>query len=410
MSCRAFGISIVLSAIASCSVFADYESTVLEDMPFAYFRFEDAAGASELADSSGNGASGYDITDVEFQQDGIVGKAGEFLGSSSIVTDIDFDPSADGLNQWTIETWFYTTGVEEIEDPETGDFIEVVRDQQVYIAQKDGGGLGRSNVLISAQRQPGSFIGGNTTNAFDPATSDFLQPEQWYHFVVAANADEDELYFYVNGEPSELNPQFPGNNGIEPADGEWVIGSHKNQGAQFFEGLLDEIAFYDKILSPERIKAHYDAAMGVAGVPGDYNNNGQRDVADLDLLTAGVAAGDAAFDLNGDGATDNNDRLFWINDLSNTWVGDSNFDGEFSSADFVKVFTSAKYETGAAANWGEGDWNGDGLFSSSDFVQAFAAGSYEQGPRAGGLMVVPEPTSAALSLLGLISLFAWRRK
>ena len=190
---------------------ADYESVVLEDKPFAYFRFEDPAGAIELADSSGNGNSGLEVNDVEFQREGIVGKAGEFFGISSIVTDLDFDPSADGLNQWTIESWFYSTGVEEIEDPENpGEFIEVIADQQVYISQKDGDGLGRSNVLISANRQPGSFIGGGTTNAIDPAENDFVQPEQWYHFVVAANADEDELFFYVNGEPSELNPHFPG--------------------------------------------------------------------------------------------------------------------------------------------------------------------------------------------------------
>lgn len=140
-------------------------------------------------------------------------------------------------------------------------------------------------------------------------------------------------------------------------------------------------------------------AAGV-GVPGDYNGNGMRDVEDLDLQAAGVAAGDLAFDLNGDGSVNFGDREEWIS-LTNTYFGDSNFDGEFSSADFVTVFVPALYETGQAAGFAEGDWNGDGVFNSSDFVTAFASGGYEKGPLPGGLMTVPEPSSLVLLLLGV---------
>ena len=99
----------------------------------------------------------------------------------------------------------YTTGVEEIEDPDTGDLIEVVADQQVYIAQKDGFGLGRSDMLISADRQLGSYIGGATTNAFDPLDHDPTPFETWLHFVMTYDSSNEEIYFYVDGEPSELN-------------------------------------------------------------------------------------------------------------------------------------------------------------------------------------------------------------
>ncbi|MCA9213834.1 MAG: hypothetical protein KDB27_12270, partial [Planctomycetales bacterium] len=133
-----------------------------------------------------------------------------------------------------------------------------------------------------------------------------------------------------------------------------------------------------------------DIFEATSGVEGDFNANGERDVADIDLLTGGMQANDAAFDLNGDGNTDYADRVHWVETLSNTYIGDSNFDGEFSSADFVAVFTTAKYETGQPATWAEGDWNGDGLFSSSDFVAAFSGAGYEQGTRDGGLQVVPE--------------------
>ena len=145
------------------------------------------------------------------------------------------------------------------------------------------------------------------------------------------------------------------------------------------------------------------------GLTGDYNENGELDAGDLDLQAAGIQAGDLAFDLNGDGATDFNDRLAWVRDGKSTWIGDANLDGEFNSSDFVSVFTAGLFETGLAARWGEGDWNGDGVFSSGDFVAAFTDGGFELGPRVAAN--VPEPTGvAAVGLVGIGLLYHLRRR
>ena len=302
--------------------------------------------------------------------------------------------------------------MEEIEDPDNpGEFIDVVRGEQVYISQKDGTGLGRSNVLISRDRQPGSFIGGATTNAIDPLENDPVQPETWYHFVMVGDNEADEILFYINGEPSELNPQFPGANGIEPADGEWVIGSHKNQGAQFFEGLLDEIAFYEYQLPVDRIKAHYEAGV-IDDIPGDFDGDRMLTATDIDMLTRAIneMSMDSQFDVDQSGELDDGDRLFWIGALRGTHVGDSNLDGEFSSSDFVAVFQAGEYEDGIAENsgWATGDWNGDFEFNTSDFVIAFQHGGFEQGPIGARAHTVPEPTGCFLAIVATVFL-AYRR-
>ena len=401
-------LTLLFSISAASIAVADYESAVLEDQPFAYYRFEDAEGSDELADSSGNGNIGWEVINVEFGQPGVAGSnSGEFFGDSSIVTELSFDPSD---TSWTIETWFYTTAVEEIEDPDNpGEFIEVVADQQVYVSQKDGTGLGRSNVLISANRQPGSFIGGATTDALDPFDADPLSPDEWYHFVMAYDMDEEELLFYVNGEPSDLNPQFPGANGVEPADGEWVIGSHKNQGIQFFTGLLDEIAFYNRVLSEDRVRAHFDAAQNNVGIPGDYNGDSVVDAADADLQSAAMKDPNpdlGTYDENDDGMVDFEDRKIWVHEHRGTWVGDANLDDEFNSGDFVDVFAAGLYETTRMAGWTMGDWNGDMVFDSGDFVVAFSDGGYEMGPR---VPAVPEPSSVMLLAIAALGLLRLRR-
>ena len=174
-------------------------------------------------------------------------------------------------------------------------------------------------------------------------------------------------------------------------------------GAPFFDNLTtDGLTLIEAAIN-------YGLGLTTAGDPGDYNGNGELDAEDIDQLSAAVEGGlaDGKFDLNSDGSVNADDRLFWINELVNTYVGDSNLDGEFNSSDFVVVFTAGKYESGEAATYAEGDWNGDMLFNSSDFVAAFGQGGYERGPKPAA---VPEPSSMGSGLVLLaIFVFTLRR-
>lgn len=127
-----------------------------------------------------------------------------------------------------------------------------------------------------------------------------------------------------------------------------------------------------------------------------------RDTGDIDLLSAAISNNDtdSQFDVNGDGSVNAADRTTRVEVLTDTYFGDSNFDGQFNSSDLVTVFGAAKYEKGVEANWSERDWNGDGLFNSSDFVAAFSGGGYEGGERAGVLPPVPEPSSLIPLVIG----------
>lgn len=369
---------------------ATYEEEVLADNPFVYYRFNESEG-NVAADSSGNGHDGVYV-DVELGETSAgegLGTAARFDGVSSLIEVPVLEFESDFL---TIETWLNV------------DFIIGRCCTSVFSPTGWEPGWLHYNLGESA-RVEFALNSGGPNDRWTP--DDALPLEDWTHVVSTYDAEEAEARIWIDGEEVEFDiPTFDTPQTValivEAQIGAW-------QNSRFLSGAIDEFAIYDTVLSEERILAHLNAAFG-SSVEGDFDGDGARDVDDLDLLATAMMANDLAFDLTGDGTTDFDDRAFWVENLSNTYMGDANFDGEFNSSDFVTVFTAAKYETGQAATWAEGDSNGDNVFNSSDFVTSFQGQGYELGIRDGGLKVVPEPSGVLLILAGALGVIRRRRK
>jgi hypothetical protein len=157
------------------------------------------------------------------------------------------------------------------------------------------------------------------------------------------------------------------------------------------------------------VVTHWEFAP-LSDLLGDFTGNEVLDAADIDLLSVEVRAGtnDADFDLNSDSLVDQSDRTFWVHDLKQTYFGDADLNGEFESADLVRVLGFGEYEDDVDANstWLDGDWDGDGDFTSGDLVLALGDGGYEAGPRAAA---VPEPSTLWPLSLACATLISCRK-
>lgn len=175
---------------------------------------------------------------------------------------------------------------------------------------------------------------------------------------------------------------------------------------RLFDGAIADVRIYNRALTSEEL---HNVAF-VAGERGDFNANGSLDAGDIDALTTEVLAGNhpSSFDLTGDGFVNDNDRIFWVEEIRKTYFGDANLDGVFNTSDFVLVFQAGEYHDELALNstWATGDWDGDGDFTSGDFVRAFQSRGFEALPRAA---VVPEPTGGIFSI-GLLAAVSIRQR
>ena len=271
----------------------------------------------------------------------------------------------------------------------------------------------------------------------DIKTEDIVPAGQWVHIAATYDFEDDTLVGYIDGLASEfytVNPADSINDdGTNITDGfgiDWFDsdGSFTGLGASgngpvnadsagdftrlFYDGLLDDVAIWNVAISGADIMSLADGSKKPTEIlsgalPGDYNGNGQIDAGDLDVHAQYIKDANPLGDVNGDGTTDVNDRPVWAEQFQNSYLGDSNFDGEFGSGDLVVVFGAAKYETGEMASYAEGDWNGDMLFNTSDLVSAFQAAGYEQGPRV-AVAAVPEPSGVVIMVVGLLA-FCSRR-
>lgn len=112
---------------------------------------------------------------------------------------------------------------------------------------------------------------------------------------------------------------------------------------------------------------------------GDLNQDGERTLADIDLMCAAVLAQDfrSEWDFNNDRQLTVDDYDWLTKNVLKFRTGDANGDRRVNSSDLVQVFSRGLYREDLAATqatWAEGDWTCDGQFDSTDLVRLFQRG------------------------------------
>lgn len=220
---------VTLTANAYAVLVGGYGQEVRSHRPTAYWRLGEASGTT-ADDEVGSNDGTYN---------------GPTLGQPGLLaSDPDTCPLFDGVNDH-ITTLLAA-------NPSLTDFsveawaIGNVNGRTV-VQQNDGGGTGRAWIYTDGSGVISSFAGGAQLSS-----GVFMGPNVARHIVTTYEKATTTLRIYVDG--------VLGNSAVrsvESCAGTWQIGAGKSV-TQPWDGRIDEVAIYERLLTAAEITAHYD--------------------------------------------------------------------------------------------------------------------------------------------------------
>jgi Concanavalin A-like lectin/glucanases superfamily len=251
-----FTAMLVLAGVRTAAA-ADYPTTILADNPSAYYRLEEASGASTAVDATANALNGTYLYDVDVNGNPDYPKlARNGIDTNSVLfhvysdtngathtslIDIPYSSILNPQGPFSIEFWARPTS------DNHGDYATPVG---------NFGGYGDSSGWHFYQ-SPGS---GNSSGSWIwdvPSAGQFIQTSpvvknQWTHLVGVY--DGANLIFYINGVATAT---VSGAGFLANPANDLFIGGDPATGHGYWEGYVDEVAVYPTALSAAKILAHY---------------------------------------------------------------------------------------------------------------------------------------------------------
>ncbi len=237
-----------------------YRNTVLGDSPIVYYEFDETSGTT-AANSATTGATysgtfntaGGTVTvgQSSFAQGGTsYDFGGGFVASASALTS--------SLDEWTVEAWVN---------------YDSAKNSQSHIVSNDQGGW-NDDVLIGLGVETGNMgvpagSFGVVQQGAPGTTRDFagapLAADEWHHVVMTGSTLAGTITLYIDGAfaASDIalvnDATFNGTGGFG-ASPNLTIGAARpdsgDAGYRPYDGLLDELAIYDSVLTDAQILEH----------------------------------------------------------------------------------------------------------------------------------------------------------
>ena len=115
-----------------------------------------------------------------------------------------------------------------------------------------GGSTGRTILILDPDSKYYTYLTGDNAKVTTAAAVDRTQ---WQHIIFSYDKDTGKAYFFVNGEADRAEGLTLSGTPLNTAD--MIIGRHRNNGEGPFNGLIDEVRVYNKVLSAQEAAAIY---------------------------------------------------------------------------------------------------------------------------------------------------------
>jgi hypothetical protein len=227
-----------------------------------WWKFDEEAGGTAL-DHSGHGQHGTLAGDTQWV-DGIIGGALEFDGNGDRVVDNSAASYLNGLDAITVCMWIKSDvvgtdkGFIDGEDPDGSDNVVTMR---YDAAGANGSG---TDVLKMAVTSTGGEQ--QLESSIDAQTTD------WQHVAMVWSSGQ-QLKFYINGVLDVPTDNQAATTGITTGCTKLIIGAGGKDADGGWDGLIDDVRIYDRVLTAEEITEVMRGEPDLAWNPGPANHS-----------------------------------------------------------------------------------------------------------------------------------------
>ena len=164
---------------------------------------------------------------------------------------------------WSIQAWIDPNAL-----PNSGNNMWVISKHQVYrLGLRNTGGT--TKIAGEMRRDDGS-------SSWEQLEGTTLANANggWYHVVLTFDASADDFILYVNGSAIDNNLSYSGATNSNNSD--FVIGNRNASSTAWYQGRVDEVAFWDAELSANAVSVLYNSGSGLSASSnsGNYTFSG----------------------------------------------------------------------------------------------------------------------------------------
>ena len=235
------------STMNAAATFYPYQTAVLADSPYLYWRHSETSGTSAV-DTSPAAHPGTYYGVPSFGQTGPIVAETRDKAITTSTTLVTANASAIGPVSFSVEAWLKTTSTSGGRLIGFGDaatnVLSTITDRQLYLAPS------------------GKIMFGIGTAKTTIASAGLLNDGTWHHVVGTYAIGAGGMKLYVDGKLSSSGTAIADlPTGYWRAGGEQLTGWTGNPTSNYLVGSFDEVAVYTTALSSTRVLAHYDAGV-----------------------------------------------------------------------------------------------------------------------------------------------------
>lgn len=249
-----------------------YADVVIADTPASYWRLGEVVSSTEVVDEMGRiDDADTDVQGVTLGEVGLLTADGDTCGDWDGTNDYISIADPDDVPDWSIEFWVepdLDSGQnlinESTDSAPPGGAIsnEIAIDSDVFSARIWDGGA--------------NFVTSTTT----------VVPDTRYHIVLTAS-DSGNMEIWVDADMEDSEPlgtKFDFGGG-----GFWRVGGNSSSFPGWFNGKIDELAIYHRVLSEAEIEEHFNAGITNPAVVLPYLGLHEVDLNSLALMDVDLA-------------------------------------------------------------------------------------------------------------------------